>query len=72
MRHDRTLRHFGLPQRAPGVSPAMDGIKVAAHDAMRAVIDPLRKSEGMRRLLRGAIYGKKANYYYGKDEKKPV
>lgn len=65
-----TLRHFGLPQRAPGASPAMDGLKVAAHDAMRAVIDPLRKSESMRRILRGIIYGKKANYYYGKEEKK--
>lgn len=65
-----TLRHFGLPQRPPGASPAMDGVKVLAHDAMRAVIDPLRKSESMRRLLRGAIYGKKANYYYGKEEKK--
>ena len=65
-----TLRHFGLPQRPPGVSPAMDGIKVLAHDAMRAVIDPLRKSESVRRLLRGAIYGRQANYYYGKEEKK--
>jgi len=50
--------------------PAMDGIKVAAHDTMRAVIDPLRKSEGVRRALRGLIYGRQANYYYGKEEKK--
>ena len=48
----------------------MDGLKVVAHDAMRAIIDPLRKSESMRRLLRGAIYGRQANYYYGKEEKK--
>jgi hypothetical protein len=27
------------------------------------VIDPIRKSEGARRFLRGLIYGKKANYY---------
>lgn len=65
-----TLRHFGWPQRPPGVSPAMDAAKVIAHDAMRAIVDPMRKSEAMRRLLRGAIYGKKANYYYGKEEKK--
>jgi len=65
-----TLRHFGLAQKPPGLSPAMDGIKVAAHDAMRAVIDPLRKSEGIRRALRGLIYGRQANYYYGKEEKK--
>jgi len=35
-----------------------------------AVIDPLRKSEGVRRALRGLIYGRQANYYYGKEEKK--
>lgn len=58
-----TLRRFGLPQRPPGVAPAMDALKVATHDAMRAVIDPLRKSELARKALRGAIYGKKANYY---------
>ena len=59
-----TLRHFGLPQKPPGASPAMDAAKVFAHDAMRAVLDPLRKSETLRRILRGLIYGRKANYYY--------
>ena len=63
-----TLRHFNLPQRSPGARPMMDGAKVLAHDAARAVIDPLRKSEGARRLLRGLIYGREANYYYGKDD----
>lgn len=63
-----TLRRFGRPQKPPGVSPVMDGAKVIAHDAMRMVIDPLRKSEGMRRVLRGLIYGRKANYYYGKEK----
>lgn len=62
-----TLRRFNLPQRPPGVRPMMDGAKVIAHDAARAVIDPIRKSESARRLLRGLIYGRKANYYYGKD-----
>ncbi len=58
-----TLRRYGLAQRPPGVSPTMDAAKVFVHDAMRAVIDPLRKSETARRVLRGLIYGKKANYY---------
>jgi hypothetical protein len=58
------LLRFGLPQHPPGISPVKDAAKVLAHDAMRAVIDPIRKSEGARRLLRGLIYGKKANYYY--------
>lgn len=59
-----TLRRFGLPQKPPGVSPWADAAKVMTHDAFRAVVDPLRKSESVRRWLRGAIYGKKANYYY--------
>lgn len=58
-----TLRRFGLPQRPPGASPLMDAAKVAAHDMMRAVIEPLRKSETARKALRAMVYGKKANYY---------
>ena len=59
-----TLRRFGLPQKPPGERPAMDAMKVFAHDAMRAVLDPMRKSERLRRILRGLIYGRRANYYY--------
>jgi hypothetical protein len=65
-----TLRRFGLPQRPPGVSPALDAAKVIAHDAARAVIDPLRKTETARRILRGLIYGKNANYYLDARPKK--
>jgi Cupin-like domain len=65
-----TLRRFGLPQKPPGVYPVWDSVKVLAHDAMRVVIDPLRKSESMRRVLRGMIYGKKANYYLEGQVKK--
>jgi hypothetical protein len=61
-----TLRHYGLPQKPPGVSPLFDAAKVMAHDALRMVIDPVRKSETARNLLRGLIYGKKANYYLEK------
>ncbi len=59
-----TLRRFGLPQSPPGRSGTADAIKVFGHDAMRAVIDPLRKSEWCRKALRGLIYGRNANYYY--------
>ncbi|MGH6855350.1 MAG: cupin-like domain-containing protein [Aestuariivirga sp.] len=59
-----TLRRFGLAQKPPGTFPALDAAKVLAHDAFRAIVDPLRKSEAVRRILRGLIYGKKANYYY--------
>ncbi len=58
-----TLRRYGLPQRPPGAVPALDAAKVVAHDALRAVVDPLRKSETMRRMLRRALFGKNANYY---------
>ena len=47
-----------------------DFLKVAAHDAMRLVLDPLRKSESIRRVLRGLIYGRKANYYLEGQTKK--
>jgi hypothetical protein len=58
------LRKLHLPQPAPGRHPALDGFKVAAFTAVQAVVGPLRRSEGMRRLLRGALFGRKANYYY--------
>ena len=65
-----TLRHYGLPQKPPGVSPVLDSLKVIAHDAVRAVLDPLRKSESIRRFLRGLIYGRNANYYLEGQAKK--
>lgn len=58
-----TLRRYGLAQRPPGERPMLDAAKVLIHDVARAVIDPLRKSEATRRMLRGLVYGKKANYY---------
>lgn len=65
-----TMRYYGMPQRPPGVSPLLDSLKVIAHDAIRAVLDPLRKSESIRRILRGLIYGRKANYYLEGQAKK--
>jgi hypothetical protein len=65
-----TLRGYGMPQKPPGVSPMMDSMKVFSHDAMCALIDPLRKSEGIRRFLRGMIYGRSANYYLRGQTKK--
>lgn len=58
------LREKGFPQAAPGRKPALDGLKVAAYTAMRSALEPLRRSERMRRLLRSVVFGKKANYYY--------
>lgn len=58
------LREKGFPQAAPGVKPALDGLKVAAYTAARSAIEPLRRNETMRRLLRSIVFGKKANYFY--------
>lgn len=57
------LREKGFPQAAPGAKPVLDGLKVAAYTAARSAIEPLRKSETMRRLLRRVVFGDKANYY---------
>jgi hypothetical protein len=65
-----TLRRMGLPQRPPGVSPAMDAIKLIAHDLSRVLLDPIRKSERARNFIRGLIYGKKANYYLEGNKQK--
>lgn len=67
-----TLRRFGLPQSAPGVSPMRDAAKTVVHDTLSLVINPIRKSETMRKLLRGAIYGRTANYYYGTHKRQPT
>jgi len=58
-----TLRRYGFPQRAPGVAPTWDAAKVVMHDVGQAALAPLRKSERLRALLRGLIYGRNANYY---------
>ena len=58
------LRKIGLPQSGPGHAPVWDTIKVAAFDAAHMVINPLRKSERSRRIIRQVLFGRKANYYY--------
>ena len=58
-----TLRHYGFPQKPPGTSPTWDATKVIIHDVMQVLLMPLRKSETLRRVIRGMIYGKNANYY---------
>jgi hypothetical protein len=58
------LRGIGLPQRPPGAHPALDAMKVAVLRSVMAAVDPLRKSEAIRRALRRLALGKNANYYY--------
>jgi hypothetical protein len=59
------LRGLGLPQARPGARPALDTVKITGYRAARMMLEPLRRSEQMRRVLRGLIFGRKANYYYG-------
>jgi len=61
------LRKIGMPQAAPGAHPALDNAKWLALRAAMSVIDPLRKSEFVRRVVRRIAFGKHANYYYGKQ-----
>ncbi len=58
------LRKLGAPQSAPGRIGWLDGAKALAYDVAFAVLQPLRKSEWTRRVLRQMLFGRKANYYY--------
>lgn len=58
------MRKMHLPQPAPGRFAWYDGLKVGAYSFARALVEPLRRSEGMRRGLRRIFFGRKANYYY--------
>lgn len=60
------LRGAGFPQAAPGVNPAWDSVKLAVWRSVRAVVEPLRSSETMRRIIRRIALGKNANYYLKK------
>ena len=57
------LRKWGLPQAPLGASPALDGLKAAAYTALRAPLEPLRRSDALRNWLRGILFGRGANYY---------
>ena len=64
------LRDRGFPQQAPGVNPTFDAVKVAAVQTMALLAAPLRRSEGLRKVIRSLVLGKDANYYY-RDKAKP-
>ncbi|MFN3351295.1 cupin-like domain-containing protein [Pseudorhodoplanes sp.] len=65
------LRGVGLPQHPPGTHPMIDTAKIALFRAAAAAVEPLRKSETMRRTLRRIVKGKDANYYYRDPQKQP-
>ena len=57
------LRGLGFPQQPPGARPTFDTAKLAFYRTGLAVVQPLRKSMTMRRILRRIALGKNANYY---------
>ena len=57
------LRKWGFPQAPVGRNPALDWAKAAAYTALRAPLEPLRRSERMRGMLRSLLFGRGANYY---------
>ena len=65
-RFNSMLRGMGLPQAAPGAKPALDAAKLAVYRTAAAIIEPLRGSETMRRVIRRIALGKNANYYLKK------
>ena len=65
-RFNSMLRGLGLPQAVPGKNPALDGAKLAVYRTAAAIIEPLRGSETMRRVIRRIVIGKNANYYLKK------
>ncbi|MCD7058382.1 cupin-like domain-containing protein [Pelagibacterium xiamenense] len=63
------LRDRGFAQKAPGVNPGWDALKVAFIATGAAIAAPLRKSEGLRKMIRSMVLGKNANYYYRAQKK---
>jgi hypothetical protein len=63
------LRSIGFAQPKPGAYPIWDATKINALRGARAMLTPLRRSEALRRALRGIVFGKNANYFY---QKKPA
>ena len=57
------LRKLGFPQKAPGHNPAWDSVKLTAYRTGAAVVEPLRSSLTVRRVLRRIALGRNANYY---------
>lgn len=61
------LRRLGWPQPAPDRRPMWDAAKIAAYRPLRLAVKPLMRAEALRRTLRGALFGRKANYFYRRD-----
>ena len=65
-RFNSLLRSLGFAQAAPGVHVAWDAAKLTAYRSIAMFVEPLRKSETMRRVIRRIALGKNANYYLKK------
>jgi hypothetical protein len=52
-----------MPQRPPGQSTLGDAAKLVLFRTVKLVVDPLRKSERVRMLVRKLVLGRDANYF---------
>jgi hypothetical protein len=57
------LRRLGLPQPSPGRYPVFDFLKAGMVGVARAAVEPLRKVESIRGVLRKLALGRNADYY---------
>jgi hypothetical protein len=57
------LRRIGFPQSAPGRHPMLDRAKSGSLATARSIVEPLRKLEAIRIVLRRIALGRNANYY---------
>jgi hypothetical protein len=57
------LRRIGLPQPTPGQYPMLDRMKSGFLGMARSMVEPLRKLEIIRVMLRRIALGRNANYY---------
>jgi hypothetical protein len=64
------LRRLGMPQPEPGTFPAFDGVKAGVLAAARGIVEPLRKSDAVRAVLRKIALGRNADYYMKAGPKK--
>lgn len=64
------LRDRGFPQRAPGVSPLADALKLGVYSTVNFFVTPLRQNEGIRKFILALVLGRDANYYYRSGQQK--
>lgn len=66
------LRRMALPQPSPGRFPMLDRMKSGLLGMARSIVEPLRKLELIRVVLRRIALGRNANYFLKTGAKRPA